>query len=155
VQIFCALNANHLVPRRAKLREHDPGTIGFDNLPHLIHPGELNAVDLVARDLDVLDESPNAHDALVQFELGLLDGLGSLASDKHLRDVARMRLVGAVTIRVRERRRKVDCSASCRLNELYIFPVATTYELLHREINVGGVDNTLQLRTMLAERETQ
>lgn len=145
MQIFHALDADHAT-LGSKWGKHDVGAVCLNDLPHFVHPGEEDAVDLGGGNLYVFDEEPDSQHTFVQLILGLLNRLRSLACDQDLLDIAPLCVGWTVPIGRRKRRREIYRGSSCRFDELDILPITATNELMKRKVDLGGVDNPSKLR---------
>lgn len=130
MQVLGSLETNRALSG-GKRREHNEDTVDLHNLAHLVHPTQQNAVNLGHSDRDILDKESDSGQDLVNPRLGLRNGLGSLARDEDLVRVAAKSTRRAVSIGVREARRKVDGSVGGRLDVLDVLAVSATQQWLH------------------------
>lgn len=142
---FAALDTNH-VALACQRREQDVGAIGFKDLADFVKTGKQDAVNFGGRDGDILHVQADAGNSLVELLLGKFNGLRALARDEDVCRVTAACTRRAVSVHLREGRREVDGSASRRLNELNVLPVAAAYKLVNRQVKLGGIDNSAELQ---------
>jgi hypothetical protein len=144
MQILDSLHTHHALSGPQGW-EHDEGAVRLGDLAHLVHPAEQDAVNLGGGNGHILDKESDTSKKFMNPELGLLNGLRGLARDQDLGRIPALGIGWAVAIAPGEGRGKVDGRVGHGLDELDIFAVASTQELVHRGVERGGIDNSPEL----------
>lgn len=144
MEVLDSLDAHRAVSRPER-RKHDKGAVSLNNLAHLVHSAEEDAIDLGGRHRDILGEDSHTGEKLVDPKLSLFDGLGCLARDQDIAGLPTRSIRRAVAVALGKRRRKVDGRVGHGFNELDVLAVTTTQDLVQRRVEFHGIDNSPQL----------